>query len=380
MDFTIKKNILTNVLSKVQGLTGRKTSLAITTNVLIKAEGSRITVIATDLETGFEGHYSASIKKDGVTALNARKLFEIVREFPDETIRIHEVENYWIKIGREKDAAVEEKQVEFNIVGMNPEEFPEIPKIEEVQFFEIDSTALNKMIERTVIITASPEDKRAHFTGIYLEVIETEDKKTLRMVSTDGSRLSTAENIYDKKYNIPINKSILIPKKGINEVIKFIDTKKMVQIGVKDNNFIINKDNEKIIIRLLEGDFPEYTDITTKKDVNTIKMDKNLFLMMLKRMSILSSDDYKGVIFSFNKDKLKIDSTNPEIGESKEDMFINYNGDNVEAMFNPRFFIETINVIDDEKILLSISTGEKPCLIEAENDKTYLSVIMPMKI
>ncbi len=380
MDFTIKKTILTDVLSKIQGLTGRKTSLAITTNVLIKAEGSRITVIATDLETGFEGYYAASIKKEGLAALNARKLFEIVREFPDEMIRIHVIENYWIKIGRGKDDAVEEKQVEFNIVGMNPEEFPEIPKIEEVRFFEIDSTALNKMIERTVIITASPEDKRAHFIGIYLEVIETEENKILRMVSTDGSRLSTVENTYDKKYEIPIDKSILIPKKGINEVIKFLDTKKMVQIGVKGNNFIIKKDTEKIIIRLLEGDFPDYNDITTKKDVNTIKMDKNLFLMMLKRMSILSSDDYKGVIFNFNKDKLKIDSTNPEIGESKEDMFINYNGETVEAMFNPRFFIETINVIDDEKIILSISSGEKPCLIEAEKDKTYLSVIMPMKI
>ena len=380
MDFTIKKNIFYNVLSKVQGLTGRKTNLAITTNVLIKAKGSHITVIATDLETGFEGHYSASIKKEGIAAINARKLFEIVREFPDEVIRIHEVENYWIKIGRDKDDGVEEKQLEFNIVGMNPEDFPDIPEIEEVNFFEIDSIALNKMIERTVIITASPDDKRAHFIGIYLEIIEKDDEKLLRMVSTDGSRLSTADNIYDKSYDIPIDKSILIPKKGINELTKFLNTEKMVQIGVKDNNFIINKDTEKIIIRLLEGDFPDYIDITTKKDVHIIKMDKNLFLKMLKRMSILSSDDYKGVIFSFQKDKLKIDSTNPEIGESKEDMIINYNGDDVEAMFNPRFFIETINVIDDEKILLSISSGEKPCLIEAENDKSYLSVIMPMKI
>ena len=380
MDFTIKKNIFYNVLSKVQGLTGRKTNLAITTNVLIKAKGSQITVIATDLETGFEGHYSASIKKEGIAAINARKLFEIVREFPDEVIRIHEVENYWIKIGRDKDDGVEEKQLEFNIVGMNTEDFPDIPEIEEVNFFEIDSIALNKMIERTVIITASPDDKRAHFIGIYLEIIEKDDEKLLRMVSTDGSRLSTADNIYDKSYDIPIDKSILIPKKGINELTKFLDTEKMVQIGVKDNNFIIKKDTEKIIIRLLEGDFPDYIDITTKKDVHIIKMDKNLFLKMLKRMSILSSDDYKGVIFSFQKDKLKIDSTNPEIGESKEDMIINYNGDDVEAMFNPRFFIETINVIDDEKILLSISSGEKPCLIEAENDKTYLSVIMPMKI
>jgi DNA polymerase III subunit beta len=380
MDFTIKKNIFLDVLSKVQGLTGRKTNLAITTNVLIKAEGSKITVIATDLETGFEGHYSASIKKEGVAALNARKLFEIIREFPDETIRIHEVENYWIKIGRDIDDGVKEKQVEFSVVGMNPEDFPDIPDIEAVHFFEIDSISLNKMIERTVIITASPDDKRAHFIGIYLEIIEKDDKKILRMVSTDGSRLSTAENIYDKNDEIPIDKSILIPKKGINEVTKFLDTKKMVKIGVKDNNFIIKKDTEKIIIRLLEGDFPDYSDITTKKDVHTIKMDKNLFLSMLKRMSILSSNEYKGVIFSFQKDKLKIDSTNPEIGESKEDMLINYNGEYVEAMFNPRFFIETINVIDDENILLSISSGETPCLIEAENDKTYLSVIMPMKI
>jgi len=380
MDFTIKKTVFLDVLSKVQGLTGRKTNLAITTNVLIKAEGSQITVIATDLETGFEGHYSAEIKKEGLAALNARKLFEIVREFPDEQIRIHEVENYWIKIGRYKNGSVKEKQVEFNIVGMNPEDFPDIPEIKEVKFFEIDSTVLNKMIERTTIITASPDDKRAHFIGIYLELLEKEDKKILRMVSTDGSRLSTAENIYDKNDEILVNKSILIPKKGMNEVTKFLDTNKMVKIGIKDNNFIIQKDAEKIIIRLLEGDFPDYNDITTKKDVNSIKMDKKLFLMMLKRMSILSSNDYKGVIFTFNKDKLKIDSTNPEIGESKEDMLINYAGEPVEAMFNPRFFIETINVIDDENILLSISSGEKPCLIEPEKDKSYLSVIMPMKI
>ena len=380
MDFTIKKNIFLDVLSKVQGLTGRKTNLAITTNVLIKAEGSQISVIATDLETGFEGYYPAEIKKEGQAALNARKLFEIVREFPDEQIRIHEVENFWIKIGRYKDGAAIEKQVEFNIAGMNPEDFPDIPEIKEVNFFEIDSMSLNKMIERTIIISASPDDKRAHFIGIYLEIIEKEDNKVLRMVSTDGSRLSTAENIYDKNDEIAIDKSILIPKKGINEVTKFLDTKKMVKIGIKDNNFIIQKDAEKIIIRLLEGDFPDYVDITTKKDVNTIKMNKNLFLMMLKRMSILSSSDYKGVIFSFDKDKLKIDSTNPEIGESKEDMLIDYNGEHVEAMFNPRFFIETINVIDDENILLSISSGEKPCLIEPEKDKTYLSVIMLMKI
>jgi len=372
MHFTIDQKEFLNVLSKVQGLTGRRTSLAITTNVLVKASSSGISIMATDLETGFEGYYPASVEKEGVIALNARKLFEIVRDFPSEKIRINEIENHWIKIGNE--------HVVFNIVGMNPDDFPDIPLIEDVEFFEIDALSFNKMIERTVIISAASDDKRAHIIGIYLERIENEENKIVRMVSTDGSRLSTADYIYDKNYELPLGEGLLIPKKGISEVIKFLDKEGTVKIGFKDNNFIIKKESEKIIIRLLEGEFPKYDDITTKGDSNSIYLDKQLFLMMLKRMSILSSEDYKGVIFKFLNDKLIINSTNPEIGESKEDMEINYSGNPVEAMFNPRFFIETLNVIDDEKIVLSISNEEKPCLIEGENDANFLSVIMPMKI
>jgi DNA polymerase-3 subunit beta len=102
--------------------------------------------------------------------------------------------------------------------------------------------------------------------------------------------------------------------------------------------------------------------------------------MMLRRMSILSSEEYKGVIFHFEKDKLLINSTNPNIGESKEDMDISYKGDPVEVMYNPKFFIDTLSVIDDESILLNLIDEEKPCRIEGENDKTYLSAIMPMRI
>jgi DNA polymerase-3 subunit beta len=102
--------------------------------------------------------------------------------------------------------------------------------------------------------------------------------------------------------------------------------------------------------------------------------------MMLKRMSILSSEDYKGVIFNFSKDKLQITSTNPDIGESKEDMAIGYRGEPITVMFNPKFFIETLNVIDDENVMINMVNEEKPCLIEGEKEKTYLSVIMPMRI
>ena len=136
MNFIIQKRDIVDVLSKVQGLTGRKSNLAITANVLIRASGSTITIMATDLETGFEGAYPANVQEEGCIAINARKLYEIVKDFPSTEIAINEVENRWIEIGNDN--------IEFHIVGMNPEDFPDIPKIEEVSFFDIDSVAFKK--------------------------------------------------------------------------------------------------------------------------------------------------------------------------------------------------------------------------------------------
>ena len=372
MKTTINKHIVLPVLAKIQGLTGRKTNLAITTNILIQTGESGISISATDLETGFEGFYPANIESQGTIAINARKLYEIVRDFPSEDIYVNEIENHWIEIGNQN--------VEYHIVGLNPDDFPEIPKIEDVEFFEIDASFFAKMIEKVVIISGASDDTRAHITGVFAERIEQEDQKIFRLVSTDGSRLSMADCLFDKDFNLPTGSNVLIPKKGLVEVAKFLDTEGTVLIGIKDNNFIVKKEKETLIIRLLEGDFPEYSDIVVKKGGTDIQLDRQLFLMMLKRMSILSSDEYKGVIFNFSQNKLLINSTNPDIGESKEDMEIDYKGDVIEVMYNPKFFIDTLGVIDEDNILLNIIDEEKPCKIEGENDKTYLSVIMPMRI
>ena len=372
MKATINKNVVLPVLAKIQGLTGRKTNLAITTNILIQTGESGISISATDLETGFEGFYPAQIETQGIIAINARKLYEIVRDFPSEDIYVNEIENHWIEIGNQN--------VEYHIVGLNPDDFPEIPKIEDVEFFEIEAASFAKMIEKVVIISGASDDTRAHITGIYAERIEQENKKIFRFVSTDGSRLSMADCLFNKEFNLPAGSNVLIPKKGLVEVAKFLEAEGTVLIGIKDNNFIVKKEKETLIIRLLEGDFPEYSDIVVKKDGTDIQLDRQLFLMMLKRMSILSSDEYKGVIFNFSEDKLLINSTNPDIGESKEDMEIDYKGNAIEVMYNPKFFIDTLGVINEDNILLNIIDEEKPCKIEGENDKTYLSVVMPMRI
>ncbi len=372
MKFFIKKDDILDVLSKVQGITGRKSNLAITTNVLIKTNNYGITIIATDLETGYEGLYPATIESQGIMAINARKFYEIVREFPSDEIHVEEFENHWIKIGNEK--------VEYNIVGMNPDDFPESPQIEDIEFFNIDSAVFKKMIDRVVVITGASDEKRAHIIGIYFEIIQKDDKNIVRMVSTDGNRLSKVDCFYEKDIKLPQGPNIIIPKKGMNEVIKFLDPEGVVQIGFKNNNFIIKKDAETIIVRLLEGEFPEYSDIIKRGDSHAIHMDRELFLMMLKRMSIFYSEDYKGVIFNFSDNKLFINAVNPDFGESKEDMVINFKGDPIEVAFNPRYFIETLNVIDSEKVVINIIDEEKPCIIEGENDDTFLSIIMPMRL
>lgn len=372
MKLTINKNDIINVLSNIQGITSRKSSLAITETVLIKATSSGIKLIATDLETGFIGLYPASVDSEGSIAINGRKLYEIVKDFPSNEILINEVENYWIKISN--------KNINYQIVGMNPDDFPEVPVLDDIDFFEIKSSILKKMIEKTAIITGAADDKRAHINGIYFERIKDDDQQKIRMVSTDGSRLMLVDHIYDKKFNLPTWPGIIIPKKGLNEVSKFLSNEGSVQIGNKDNNFIIKKDSETIIIRLLEGNFPQYGDIIKKDGGHDIVLEKNLFFMMLKRMSILSSENYKGAIFNFKENKLVISATNPDIGESKEDLDIGFIEKPIEISFNPKYFIETLNVIDDEKIVLYIINEEKPCFIEGEKDKTFLSIIMPMRI
>lgn len=372
MRATIKKSAILPVLSRVQGIANRKTNLAITTNVILTADSSGLSLAATDLETGFIGRYPAEVESKGSVAIHARKFFEIVRDYPFEEILLNEIENHWIEIGA--------KNVQFNIVGMNPDDFPPIPVVEGAQYFEIPSPVLASMITRSVVVGPAADDRRAHVLGVFAERLEEEGKVFFRMVSTDGSRLSKTEHLFAPGAEPPRFPSALVPKKGLGEAVKFLDSDDTVKLAFQGSNLIIQKEQELLVIRLLEGEFPKYHDIVKKKDGADVLLDRAMFLMTLKRMSILSSEDYKGVIFNFTEDLLTISSTNPELGESKEEIAIAYRGEPINVMFNPRFFIDALNVMDEEKVVLNIVSADRPCILEAEQDKNYISVIMPMRI
>lgn len=372
MKFSINKSEFVDVLSKVQGLTSRRSSLAITESIRITATDTHVHLMATDLETCFEGNFSAIVETSGTIAISARKLYEIVREYPSSDILIDETDNRWINIGNEK--------VNYHIMGMNADDFPETPVFEDVDLFEVPAADFKRMIDKSVLISGIGEDKKPHINGILFELLPDKDPACIRMVSTDGSRLSKYDMVAGEQTTIPAGDNVLIPKKGLSEVSKFLGSSGTIQIGIQDSYFIVKNSNETLAIRLLEGQYPQYGEIIFRENGYKIEMEKSAFLYMLKRMSILCTDSYRAAIFSFHDGLLAINATNPDIGESKEDMAIEYSGEKIEAAFNPRFFIEALNSIDDETIVINIISSDKACLVDGAEEKAFLSAIMPMRV
>lgn len=371
MEFKIKKETMLDALTKIQGITGKKTNILITSNVLISAKEATVSIRATDLEMAFKASYEAEVLGDGSTAVPSRKLYEIVRAFPSDTLSIKETENKWLQI--------EDKKIEYNLVGMEPDDFPSLPEISGVEFFEIDVKVFKNMINKTIYSVLGDEG-RVQLSGVCFESLITGKNKTIRMVSTDGHRLSKIDHVIEDDRSLTLKKGVIIPKGGIVEVLRVLEGAGSVEIGFKDNNFVVQKDEEVLIIRLVEGEFPDYDTVIPKIGGKEMKVQKEGFLMMLKRVSILSSDKYPGIRFKIDKEELEATVTNPEVGESKETISVSYEGSPLELAFNPRYFLETLSSMDSEEIVVRFKDEVNPCMIEGAGDPGFLGVIMPMRV
>ena len=372
MKFSFDKKEILDVLSKIQGLTGRKTNLTITSDILIKAMGSQITITANDLETVFLGTYNAQVETEGILSINSKKFFEIIREYPENKIFINEIENRWVEIG-EGDSI-------YHIVSSDYENFPETPVIENIDFIQINSKDLKEMVDVASIVNYSGEEKRIYVLGSLIEKIVIDDKETIRIVSTDSRRLHCCDAQFKGELSLP-DESVIIPKKGLSELSKFIDSSKDgINVGIKDNYFIFKNKNEFIMIKLLEGEYPDYKPIINNEEMIPIEIDRTMFFTLMKRVSILTSDDYKSVILNFRENELVVTITNPEIGESKERMMISYTGEEIKSGFNPRYFMDALNLFKDPVVVINIKDSKSPCIIKGFDDDKLICVIMAMHI
>ena len=371
MELTIQKQSLLDALQTAQGIVEKRSSMPILSNVLIETNGEGVHLIATDLQVGIRLKCPAKIITPGGISILARKFYEIVRELPDEEI--------YLKLKENNRLLISSKGAQFNIVGLPAADYPPLPDSEFIKTITLDGSILRDMIQKT-IISVSLDEGRYNLAGIYFEYLKKEEQPFLRMVSTDGHRLTIMDKSIDELEEGLFTKGVLLPRKAVTELLKILEKPVTVHIGFKDNFGVFQREETLMIMRLLESNFPDYNLVLPKKKDKSIEISKNDLSDTMKRMAILSTDKYKGVKFSLTKENLEIQSVNPELGDAKENLSLAYDGGKLEVGFNARFFIDALQVMESETITLELSDSVSPAILRDLNDPGFMALIMPMKL
>lgn len=371
MQFFINKNIFLDGLMKVQGIIEKKHTIPILANVLIESKNNEIIITATDLEVGLKAKYKANVIEEGKITVSAKKLYEIIKELPDKEINFTSKSNFWVEIKCHKSI--------FNLVGLSPEEFPKFPDID-LGNNNIDNNNLSEMIEKT-LFSVSNDETKFNLTGIYIKSNTIDNINKLVFVSTDGHRLSLVQRILENELDQKYSEGFILPKKGIIEIKKLLEVMdKNITMGISDNNFSISNEKTTLIMRMIDGDFPDYKRVIPDKGKNSAVINKDLFLHALKRISVLSSEKSKGVKINLKRDSLVLTSSNPDLGDAKEEIDIIYDGDEISIGFNAKYIIEILQVIKTENIIFNLKDNISPGRINPEGDEDHISVIMPMRL
>lgn len=367
MKIEIEKKDLLNLIGKTQNIVEKKNSMPILVNILLETTGSnKVKVLATDLEVSLTDEAKATVHQEGKTAVSAKNLFDIAKELSDGPIQLTKKENNWLEIKQGKYSS--------KIVGVNPDEYPVFPSYNTNSFIKLESTVLKQMIDRT-LFSVSNDETRYHLNGVYFEM---DSNNTFIMVATDGHRMS----LVNKNSQVrPPGQGVIIPKKGLNEIKKIIETvNDAIEITIEGSQFILKYASTVLMIRLIEGKYPNYQQFIPQKLTSKLVINKELFSTSLKRVSLLANQKSKAVLFSISKDKMEISSSTPELGDAKEEIEITYEGKEIKIGFNAKYVEDILRAIQDDKVDFELNDQVSPGIIRPHNDQSYTCVIMPMRI
>jgi len=368
MKFVIEKGLLQTSLGKIQGIAERRSTIPILSNTLISGEKNKINIVATDLEIGVMEITAADKVEKGDICVPARKLYDIVREFPEEQIEVQKGDNFWVTIKAGKTV--------FNLPGVDPKEFPAFPSIEGSAYFTIGASTLLDMIEKTVF-AASSEESRFNLNGIFMEKINKDKRDYFRMVATDGHRLS----LIDKELKLTLEKGIIISRRGLTELRRALaDGETEVAISLKDNNCIFKTEQTIVVVRLLEGEYPDYKQVVPKENDKHIIIERKDFIGALRRAQVIASEKGEGVKFAIRGGAMEIRTGGPDVGNVQEEIKIDYQGDKLDVSFNARYLLDVLNIMDTEKVRLELKEELSSGLLRPVDGEDYLYVIMPMRL
>src|SRR5438552_2201753 len=371
MEVSIKREDLVKGLYLVQGVVERRNTLPILANVLIEPAAEGIAITATDMEIGLRAVVPADVKKKGAVTLNARKIYEIVREVPGQEISLKSTQPGWVDVasGRSK----------FKIVSLDPKDFPDLPlsgdSPQDVTM-RIATGTLREMIDRTLFAVSSDET-RFNLSGVFLTVGEGE---ALRMVATDGHRLA----MVDRRVSTPkLERGVIMPRKGLAEARKLLDETDDAEVTmiVSAKNIRLVLQSVSFFMRLVEGEFPDYRQVIPGAPKAQAHANRDDLLAALRRISLLASERSRGVKLHLERGRLELSASNPDQGEASEDLEVSYAGDPLTIGFNARYLIDVLGVhAEGEVVELGVTDEIGPGVLRGSQDPEYTYVVMPMRL
>jgi DNA polymerase-3 subunit beta len=380
MEVTLSKQCLAAALSRTSGIADRKSSMQILSNAMITAEGPKQVLVATtDLNISASGVFPAEVAKGGAITLPAKTLNDIVRSLPDGQITLRvDGDAAEVNAGRSK----------FKLLGLPAEDFPRLPDAAGVEYFELDAEAVVRMVDRTAF-SISSDETRPHINGALFQG----DGKVLRMVTTDGHRLSKVE--FKTEESGFYNFSMVVPNKAIIEIRRLLDEGQgPVSLGSHEGSIFVRREIEVekgsegsapltaefvLVSKLIEAEFPPYDQVIPKSKDRSVVVSRVPLLEALRRVSVVSSERTLGVKFQLSEGALEISTDNPAVGEGSELIDVGYEGEDLAIGFNARYFIDALGVLDDEDVTLELSGTLDPVVVK-DTSGSFIGVIMPMRI
>ena len=366
MKLICEKDKILKALNSVTKAVAVRTTMPILEGILIQTNDNEIKLTTYDLEIGIEYIINdCKVEEQGATVVNAIMFTEIIRRLPDTDISI--------EVNDKNLLVIECEGSLYKLATMNPDEFPELPKISVENSIEIEQTILK------TIFAVSTEENRPIFTGCLFEIANNK----LNVVAVDGFRLAWKSKFLQNKVN---NFSAVIPGRTLNEINKIlIDSFDMIKIGVAKNQVLFEMENCKIVTRLLDGEFLNYSSVIPETWETRVRVNKSILQDCFERVSLISASSIEKekkypVKVTVDIGKVTISCTN-QTGDAKEEIYVSTEGKNLEAGFNPKYFLDALRNIDDEEIFVDFGTSISPCIIrpvDEEGDYTYM--ILPIKL
>jgi DNA polymerase-3 subunit beta len=324
-----------------------------------------IELTGTDLEVGMRTHLGGDIERAGAITINGKKIYEIVKSLPEgQTVEV-ELKDETIEIRAGAS--------EFKVLCLAKEDYPQVPEAKFEKGVTLPLQDVKDMIDR--VFYAITQEQRYYLNGALLSL----KNRQIELVSTDGHRLSYTKKAED---GLKLDKelSVIVAKKTLSEIRKFEG--ETICFDLDENNLFFQVGPRTLISRVIESKFPNFQAVIPKDNPGRLTIAREELAGAIRRVSLLSAERSKGIKFTIEKNKLRLFSSNPEIGEARDRLAVEYKGQDLEIGFNAQYLLDFLTAVGAEKVVFEIKDENSAVLLkpEAEEALTNIYVLMPMKI